>query len=434
MQILVTGAYGFIGSHLVAALLETGHEVIGCGRNVAFGRRRFPDAAWIAADFNRDVTAAAWRPRLAGVDAVINCAGILQASPGQSMDAVHHAGPVALFEACREVGVRRVLQISALGAEPEAGTAYADSKHAADRYLAGLDIDWVILKPSLVYAAGSYGGTSLFRGLAALPLAVPLPGGGTQRFQPIHMADLARAVCRLIEPDAPARIRLDAVGPQPMSLREIVLGLRAWLGLPPAPVLAVPMGLVRLTARLGDLSRLLGGRLTMTTTSVRQMEFGNVADPGPFVSTVGFEPRGIQAALAANPAHVQDRWHARLYFIRPLLRVSLGLFWILTGVIAVLPTDRSLGLAMIASLGFGPSLAGLVLWVTAALDVTLGGLLLLRWRVGYVGAVQIAVTLGYLVALSLAAPALWLDPLGPLLKAVPLIPATLVMMALEDER
>ncbi len=260
MRILVTGAYGLIGGYIVAGLRSAGHEVVGCGRQTARARRRFPGVAWIESDFNRDVTPEAWTPRLADVDAVVNCAGVLQESRRQSIDAVHRAAPVALFDACLAAGVRRVVQVSALGAEPAAGTAYAASKHSADIHLAGLDVDWVVLKPSLVYAQGAYGGTALFRGLAGFPFAVPLPGDGGQMFQPVHMADLVRAVCRLVEPDAPARLALDVVGPEAMPLRDILVALGGWLGIAGRRTLAVPMPLVRLATRCADAIGYLTGR------------------------------------------------------------------------------------------------------------------------------------------------------------------------------
>ncbi len=76
MRILVTGAYGFIGSHIVTGLRSAGHEVVGCGRDTALGPRLHPDIEWLACDFNRDTSADVWRPRVTGIDAVVNCAGI----------------------------------------------------------------------------------------------------------------------------------------------------------------------------------------------------------------------------------------------------------------------------------------------------------------------------------------------------------------------
>lgn len=321
IRILVTGANGFIGAHLAAALFGAGHEITACARNPNAARRQFPLYDWIEIDFNIDTNPSVWEPRLNDVDAVVNCAGILQGAAGQSLDAVHRDGPVALFDACVAAGVSRIVQISALGNDAGAGTRYADSKRAADEYLKTLDIDWVILRPSLVCTAGVYGGTATLRGLAGFPFVVPLAGGGHQLFQPIHMDDLAHAVARLVQPDAPARVSLDAVGPEPMELRNIVLGLRQWLGFRSARVLPVPMGLIRLAAKLGDILGWFSDRGTLRTTAIRQLEHGNTADPKPFAEAIGFTPRPFAHGLASTPNHVQDRWHARLVFLAPVFRV-----------------------------------------------------------------------------------------------------------------
>ena len=434
MKNLVTGAYGFIGSHIVAGLVTAGHEVVGCGRDVALGRRLVPHIDWVACDMNRDTDPADWLGRLDGIDAVINCAGILQASATDNIDAIHRQGPVALFKACEQVGVRRVIQISALGVEPGVETSYADSKRGADDALMAMDLDWVVLRPSLVYARNCYGGTALFRGLAALPFAIPLPGGGNQRFQPIHMDDLVRAVSRLAEPDAPSRVLLEPVGPEPMALREILSGLRQWLGLGPAPVVGVPMALVRLAAKLGDLMHWIGMRGSMRSTALNQMSRDNVADMAPFAEAVGFTPRRFADALAAEPAGPQDRWHARLYFLRPLLRIVLGLFWLASGLITAFEPGRSDAMLILDIAGFEGGWALAALWGGVAADILLGGLVLIDRHVRLAGAGMIAVTATYLAVLSLTIPEFWLDPMGPLVKALPIIPAVLVMMALGDDR
>ncbi len=428
MRVLLTGATGFLGRHLAARLLATGHDSVCAVRDPARARSMFPGCEAIACDFRGDVTPEAWAPRLAGIDAVINCAGILQASDAVA-HAVHTTAPIALFEACLAAGVRKVVQISALGADAEAGTVYADSKHAADLHLASLDLDWTVVKPSLVYTpAGSYGGSSLFRAMAALPLAIPVVGDGDQRFQPIHMDDFAAGVVRLLE--APAREEIVASGPKPMTIAEILKGFRGWLGLAPVPLLKMPRGIVGLAARLGDV---LGGE-PINSTSLRMMEYGNTAAPDAFIAATGITPRGFAEALAASPAHVQDRWHARLYFLRPLLRITLGLFWVTSGVIAAFFAPRAEVATMLALAGFDGAAADIALWATAAMDVALGLPLLLRRRVHLFCGLQVLATLGYLAWLSIAAPLLWLAPLGPLVKTVPAAVASLILMAIEDDR
>jgi uncharacterized protein YbjT (DUF2867 family) len=430
MRILVTGACGFIGRHITAALIAAGHRVVCCVRDPARARRMFPNQESIACNFNRDTEAALWRPRLEGVDAVINCAGILQARPGRSIEAIHGATPKALFDACLATGVGRVIQISALGAEPEAGTAYALTKHEADLHLLSLALDGTVVQPSLAYsAAGSYGGTSLFRALAALPWVVLVVGRGDQAFQPIHMADLAEGVRQLVERPGGSGEVIAAVGPRAVTFLDLLLALRRWLGLSPARVVHVPQGLARLAARFGDL---FGGG-PLTSTSLRMLNYGNTADPASFVEATGVAPRPFEQALETDPAQVQDLWHARLYFLRPLLRIVLGMFWLGSGVIAVL-VSRGQSDALLSRAGITPSLAPLALWGGALIDMALGALLLARWRVRLVGGLQLLVIAFYLAALTLALPSLWTGPLGPLLKTLPLVVATLVMIAVEEER
>jgi len=116
----VTGAEGFIGRHIVAALRAAGHTVI-----AGIRRPVYPDS--IACDFSRDLIPDAWISRLAGIDVVVNAVGILRESHANTFERVHISGPKALFEACQRVALRRVIQISALGS-PEAGE-YLASKH-----------------------------------------------------------------------------------------------------------------------------------------------------------------------------------------------------------------------------------------------------------------------------------------------------------------
>ena len=434
MRIFVTGASGFIGRHLVARLCAEGHEVVGAARDLETARRLIPDIEWIHADLNRDVAPEAWAPRLGGVEVVINCAGILQSSAGNDVRAVHEKAPIALFGAAEAAGVRRVIQVSALGAGAGAGTEYAASKDAADRWLARSGLEWVVIRPSLVVGRDAYGGTAFFRALAALPWVLPIPGRGEQKFQPIAMEDVAEAVVRLLAADAPAGRILDLTGPREMTLEEILLALRRWLGLPPPVVLRVPMAPIRLAARFGDAMRWFGGRGALSTTSIRQLEFGNTAPPEPFVEALGMRPLALETALARQPAGVADRWHARLYFLRPALRVSLGLFWLWTGIATALFFPRAEGEALLAAVGVPATFFGPAYWLGCLLDVVLGLTLLVRYRVRLVGGLQIAITIPYMAMLTLGLPELWFDPLGPMSKLVPLLVATAVMMAIEDDR
>lgn len=429
MRVLLTGANGFIGAHLTAAFRTAGHDVVAAVRRPAALARRFPDVETVAADMNHDVTPAAWLPRLEGVDAVVNCAGVLQGGRGQDMAAIHHLAPAALFDACRQAGVKRVIQISAISADAEAGTEYALSKKRADDHLRKLDLDWVVMRPSLIYGEGAYGGTAMLRALAVFPFVTPLAGGGWQSFRPLHVDDLAKTVLEcLTRPDLARRV-LEPVGPKVETLRSIVAQYRAWLGRPRALPLPIPLALLRLLCRLGDLF----GRGPLSTTALRQIEYGNAGRETGFIETLGFQPASLAGSLRRRPAQTQDLWHARFYLLRPLVRGVLVLLWLVSGALG-LATVRSFALPLLGGIGLPTSLAMALAVGTSLLDLVIAGLLIVNWRPRLAGLLQFAVIAGYTAVLTVAAPALWADPFGPLLKNLPILVLVLMQMVLAEER
>jgi uncharacterized protein YbjT (DUF2867 family) len=428
MNILMTGANGFIGRYLLASLMSAGHRVVPAVRRPSEIDRLLAKPCSIAVDFNRDIAPETWIPRLAGIDAVINCAGILQGRPGQSMTAIHAGAPKALFTACARTGVKRVIQISAISAEEAAGTAYAETKRTADNFLATLDLDWIILRPSLVYAEGAYGGTALFRALAALPRFIPMIGAGNFFFQPIHVDDLAATIHRVLDDRSITRKIIEPVGPERLTLREILLDLRRWLGAPPARVIEIPIGIVRIAARLGDF---LGG--SINTTALRQLLFGNVGSIEDFVAATGIRPRRWRDALLARPAQAQDRWHARLYFARPALRWSLALMWVASGLVGI-TQPQSVTAPLVANFGLSGLSAALAVWISCFIDIAIGALLILRYLPRALSVIQFALVAAYTIGLSVAEPSLWTDPFGPLLKNIPILAAIVIFSAVENDR
>src|SRR5581483_8891065 len=161
-NVLVLGATGFIGRRIVAALLDAGYAPVGGVRRPRLFERMFPGCQAVACDLAHDIDPAHWLPRLAGIQAVVNCAGVLT---DRHSRAVHVDAPKALHAACEQAGLRRIIHISAISASEDAGTAYAGEKRAAEIDLQRRDLDWVVLRPSLVFAEGSHGGTSALRGM-----------------------------------------------------------------------------------------------------------------------------------------------------------------------------------------------------------------------------------------------------------------------------
>ena len=428
MRILLLGADGFIGSHLSASLLAAGHVVIAAVRRPARYERRFPEAEVVAIDLERMASAADWSDLVARSDAVVNAAGLLRDRPGRSTAAVHFGAPLALFEACLAAGGRKIVHISAVGTT--ADTDFAHSKREIDRCLRRLDLDWTILRPSLVYGPDSYGGTSLLRAIAATPLFLPLVGDGSQFFRPIHVADLARTVSACLEKPDLSRQVLYPCGPAAWTLKELLSRHRAWLGLAPAPFWRVPDVLAGTVAWLGDRF----GYGAINSTTLIQLGHGDESDYERFQAASGLNCRRLDEALTAAPAAARDLWHARLYLSRPLIRVTLMALWLISGLLGLTRGDEQVA-AVAAGLGLPAApVAGLA--IAASLwDIAIAGLL--AWprpfpRLAFW--LQSATVVGYSLVLTLALPALWLDPLGPLLKNLPILLLILLYRVLEEER
>jgi uncharacterized protein YbjT (DUF2867 family) len=393
--ILVTGASGFIGRRLAAALEAAGHRVM---------RARRPQF-----DFSRRM---AWREHLAGVDVVINAAGIFRESRTASFESVHVRGPLALFEAAAAAGAS-VVQISALGADENARSRFHLSKRQADEALLALGIPAVVLQPSLVYGPGGES-ARLFAGLASLPV-IPLPGDGGQLVQPLHIDDLCAAVVALVSRAEYSRTRLPLVGPTALTLRGFLAELRLALGLGRARFVRVPMPVMRAFAR---------ARVLLDEDALGMLLRGNTADAGPITRLLGRAPR--------PPREFEDERGraAALGWLLPLLRFTIAMVWIIAGVVSLGLYPREESLALLARTGLTGGVAVAALYGAAALDVTLGiGTLFVRRRLLWLG--QIGLILVYTAILTVAIPELWLHPFGPLAKNLPLLAALLLLFTLE---
>ena len=414
MGILICGANGFLGQALERHLTAAGHQVVR-------GLRQPQRPGDLSFDFARPDTTA-WAEQLLGIDTVINCVGIFTESTGKSFIDLHQRGPQALFAACLAAGVRRVVQVSALGTAN--GTEpYFTSKRAADEFLMELPLAWQIVRPALIYGADGHS-ASFFRQLASLPV-LPLPAGGKQVLQAIHIDDLCAVIARLLDPATPAGQCLDLVGPAPFTLKQMLLEFRRSMGFSPAWCLNIPANLMRVAAH--TLGRLPGSLLT--PDSWRMLQAGSPPATPP-TALLGQPLRALADFIPPTETKTA-RLSALAAWRIPLLRASLALVWLITGLLSlgIYPIDASL--ALLARTGLSGTPALIALYGAAGLDLAFGWATLFRpgrrlWLA------QMALIAGYSLAIALCLPEFLIHPFGPLSKNLPILALLFILLSEEN--
>ncbi len=429
MRVLLIGAYGFIGQAIARELLRAGHRVTGLGRSVRVGQRVLPQISWVARDLAEMDRPELWAPLLGNVDVVVNASGALQDSARDDLRATQERAIQTLIAACEQSRPRRYVQISALDADPAGATRFQRTKGRADQRLQASTLDWVILRPGLVIGASAYGGTALLRMLAALPWIQPLAQGDAA-IQCVSLAEVARITAHAAAGGFPPGTGLDLVEPEPHSLREVVTALGRWLGRPPPLwTIELPPGLGRWIGRGADLLGHLGWRSPLRSTAMQTLANGVTADPAPALALLGQPLMNLEQILAGHPATAQDRRFAQLYLALPLIILTLSVFWLATGIIAL--ADLTSASALLPAGIPAPSL-----WVAFAscVDIALGLAILFRPWTRWACWGMVVMTAGYLLGATWLTPELWLDPLGPLLKPIPAMVLALVTPTLIMER
>lgn len=254
MRILMTGAGGFLGRHLLPRLLAEGHAVTTAGRGAA--------PAGVVAHLRLDAAApqAAWRAALAGQDALLHLAGIAhrRGTPAAEMLAVNRDWPLALGRAAAACGVGRMLFVGSIGVHGPGGaapvteasafapqTAYAEAKLAAERALrgalAGGPCALLVLRPPLVAGPGAPGNLARLRRLAATPWPLPF-GALANRRSLLSVEGFGTAVAAALRRWQPGAYVLADAGP--VSTAQIVAALREGMGRP-ARLFGLPPALLR---------------------------------------------------------------------------------------------------------------------------------------------------------------------------------------------
>jgi len=293
VTVLVTGASGFVGRHLVARLTAEGRHVRVMVRDAA----RYSGPAGVPV-VEADVTVPeSLATAVGGVDTVIHCAAITanlkEPYPG-AYRAINSRGTANLVAAAETAGVRRMVVMSGLGTKPASARTYMATRWAMEEAVRAGSIPSVIIQPSVQFGDGAEFVAALARLVKSSPV-VPLLGGGGLRFQPIWVEDVITCVIKAIDDEGLTGHTIAIGGSEYATFREIIDTICSAMGRRrlKAPL---PLWVARLQAPLTGLLP----HPPLTRASLELFGFENTTDIDAVDKTFGFRPRGFREHLAAH--------------------------------------------------------------------------------------------------------------------------------------
>jgi NADH dehydrogenase len=301
-MITVFGASGFIGRYVVRALAKAGYRVRAATRRPHLANELRPmgvvgQIQLVQANLrDRESVARA----VDGADGVINLVGVLYEDGSQTFDSLQARGAGLVAEAAKAAGIKRMVQISAIGADAESSSKYARTKALGEQAVREAMPDATILRPSIVFGAEDQF-FNKFADMARFAPALPLIGGGKTKFQPVWSVDVAAAAVAALD-DSSARGRIyELGGPGIYTFKElmafILTTIRRKRLLVPVPFLAATgLGV------MGDLT----GRLPfvqpfLTRDQVKLLKVDNIVgisgEEVGVIADLGVEPETIEAIV-----------------------------------------------------------------------------------------------------------------------------------------
>lgn len=220
MKVFVTGGTGFVGNYVIEKLLAAGYEVRALVRN---GSEKKLRAASKCEIHNGDTALInSFRDAIKGCGAVVHLVGIIRQFPakGITFEKLHVESTKNAAYAAIECGVKRFVQMSALGARPDAPTKYWSTKWAAEEYLRSLSLDLTIFRPSTIIGAGGEF-AALIKQMVSAPLT-PVIGSGENKMQPVAVWNVAEFFTRSIDNMNTVGKAFEIGGPEAMSYNRML--------------------------------------------------------------------------------------------------------------------------------------------------------------------------------------------------------------------
>ena len=298
MQIFLTGATGFVGRHMLSRLLTEGHAVRILlrfpekqARLLAFSQSEMPGWREKLAVVPGDVvTGVGLDSGIQGCDAVIHLVGIIVEKGKNTFEAVHHLGTRNAVEAAKRNGIKRFIQMSALGVRAEGVAAYQTSKWKGEEEVRGSGIPYCILRPSLIFGPGDGFVTQMMDMMRKAPLFRPVPGNGKAKYRPVFIDDVTACFARALSTEAATHQTIALGGADELSLNEILTEIARCAGVR-KPAVHMPLPLMFAAA---GLAQTLLPNPPVTVDQLRMLREGSTCDIGPMKRIFGIEPKGFR--------------------------------------------------------------------------------------------------------------------------------------------
>jgi NADH dehydrogenase len=298
-MVTVFGGSGFLGRHLVQRLAATGARVTVAVRNPesALFLKPMGDVGQITpvgADVRDGPAVAA---AVQGADWVVNLVGVLYETRRQSFSAIHAQGAERIAKAAKAAGAKRLVHVSAIGANRHSSAAYARSKAAGEAAVTAAYPAATILRPSIIFGPED-DFFNRFAAMARVSVALPLFGGGETRFQPVYVGDVAAAVVKALTDEGTAGTTYELGGPRVYSFRQLMTLMLAEIGrkriLLPLPFfVADAMGAV-----LQSLPLPFGMAPPLTGDQAKLLRYDNVVSAdAPGLADLGIAPTACEIIL-----------------------------------------------------------------------------------------------------------------------------------------
>ena len=291
-RVFLTGATGFVGSHVLPALLGAGHSVTALVRSDARATALLARVAASPGKLETRIGAVNDRASLdaamAGCDAVVHLVALPRDwNDGADLERVNAVGTATIVAAAEAAGVTRFIHLGALGVQERPELHYASSKARGEGFVRASSLDWTILKPSLIWGERD-GFFNIVAALVKLPApAVPVPGNGKSRFQPVWVGDVARAIVQVLDaPKGSIKASFELGGPRYWTYAEITREVAHALG-KRRIIIPMPVPLITLVARISEAIRL---PFPVATDQLRQLALDNIGATDAVERELGFTP------------------------------------------------------------------------------------------------------------------------------------------------